>query len=133
MSSFTNEQMFLAESIADYLKEHDLKINDANVLLQFRKTLLCDYSMNQEYQCSIIMPWNGKCCDVCLENELYTLWDAGIVTVGSCCGHGGKYQQYIQVLSDDHVQKMHELGYEQIPVDRYGNGQRCFMPKTKLL
>ena len=38
---------------------------------------------------------------------------------------------YIQVTSKD-VQKMHELGYKQMPVDEYGNGQWCFVPKTYL-
>jgi len=133
MSHFSDEQMYLAESIADYLDNKELSSNETDALLKFRKELLCSHSMNQEYQCCIVMPWNGKCCDACLEHELYTLWNQGIITVGSCCGHGGKYRAYIQVLSDDHVQKMHELGYEQIPVDEYGFGQRCFVPKTKLI
>ncbi len=28
------------------------------------------------------------------------------------------------------VKKMHELGYKQIPVDKHGNGENCFLPKT---
>ena len=129
---FSNEELYLAETVADYLQKFDLGSLETNTLLQFRKEVLCDRSHNQEYQCGIVTS-HGWCCDTCLQHGLHELWKNGIVTVGSCCGHGGKYKPYIQVLSDDHVQKMHELGYVLLPVDEYGNVQRCFAPKTKLL
>ena len=55
----------------------------------------------------------------------------GVVTIGSCCGHGRK-QGFIQV-APQYVQKMHDLGYKQLPVDKNGFGQWCFKPKTFLL
>lgn len=129
---FSNEEMFLAESVADYLERHDdLSCSSIGVLLQFRKETLCDRSENQEYQCAVVTS-HGYCCDTCLQSELHNLWSVGIKTAGSCCGHGGKYQPYIQV-TDQYVQKMHDLGYEQTPVDEYGNGKNAFIPKTKLI
>lgn len=129
---FSNEEMFLAESIADYLERHD-DLDDLSVgaLLWFRKDTLCDRSKIQEYQCDVVTS-HGYCCDTCLQSELHNLWSIGIKTAGSCCGHGGKLHPFIQV-TDPYVQKMHELGYEQIPVDEYGNGKNAFVPKTKLL
>ncbi len=129
---FSNEEMFLAESVADYLERHDdLSHSSIGALLEFRKETLCERSENQEYQCSVTTR-HGYCCDTCLQSELHNLWSAGIKTAGSCCGHGGKYKPYIQV-TDPYVQKMHELGYKQIPNDENGNGKNAFVPKTKLI
>ena len=132
MKKFSNEELFLAESVADYLERHnELDDSSIDVLLQFRKEMLCDRSENQEYQCAVVTS-HGYCCDTCLQSELHNLWSIGIKTVGSCCGHGGKYEPYIQV-TEQYVQKMHELGYKQIPVDEFGNGKNAFIPKTELI
>ena len=130
---FSNEELFVAESVADYLELHEeLSDQEIKVLLEFRKDTLCDRSFNQQYQCNI-QTSHGYCCDTCLQSELHHLWAIGIITKGSCCGHGGKYQPFIQVLSDDHVKRMIEMGYEQIPVDKNGYGENAFKPKTRLI
>ena len=75
--------------------------------------------------------------DNCLLEEIKWLWENGIQTTESCCGHN-QAQGYISVL-EEHAPKMHELGYElrQHPVfrNRSGwdeNGYRAdvFKPKS---
>lgn len=72
----------------------------------------------------------GFSVDGCLVGEINHLNNNGINTVGCCCGHG-KAQGYIQV-SPEFVQAMLAAGYEQLPLDNYGNGLWCFRPKTHL-
>ena len=92
------------------------------------KTGACCASTIGDYKCSV-QTKRGFCCDICLEKEIDDLWDNGVRTVGSCCGHGVA-PPFIQVLDDESVQKMHELGYVQLPVDKHGNGKNCFSPKS---
>jgi hypothetical protein len=41
-------------------------------------------------------PWavhdhpNGVCVDTCIAEVVAALWAAGVVTLGSCCGHAGR-------------------------------------------
>lgn len=70
----------------------------------------------------------GFSVDRCLVNEINSLNDDGIKTIGCCCGHR-RQQGYIQV-TPIYIPKMLWLGYEQLPVDEYGNGLWCFKPKT---
>lgn len=72
----------------------------------------------------------GFCADKCLIDELSRLRESGVETIGSCCGHD-RLQGYIQVRPE-HCEKMTELGYEQLPIDEFGNGHWCFKPKTLL-
>jgi len=73
---------------------------------------------------------NGADVDGCLVGEINKLNNAGITTIGCCCGHG-KRQGFIQV-SQDCTDKMLDMDYVQIKIDDYGNGKWCFIPKTKL-
>jgi len=50
------------------------------------------------------------CIDKCIAEEVQSLWDLGITTVGCCCGHN-KPIGYIQVIQED-INQMIELGYE---------------------
>ena len=96
----------------------------------FRKKRVCAKSKIGAYYCSVNVPFGTRfTCDFCLEAELFDLWKQGIITVGSCCGHGQKHG-FIQVIGGESVKKMHELGYKQIPVDKHGYGKNCFLPKT---
>lgn len=72
----------------------------------------------------------GFSVDKCLIEEIDSLNDIGINTIGCCCGHA-KSRGYIQV-TPSHCDKMIELGYEQLSLDEYGNGEWCFKPKTFL-
>ena len=68
--------------------------------------------------------------DGCLVKEINKLNSDGIKTIGCCCGHGRK-QGYIQV-APEFVSKMLKFRYEQLPIDKNGDGQWCFKPKTIL-
>lgn len=50
----------------------------------------------------MVEPWSGKSVSIdrCLADEIQTLWDAGIKTVASCCGHH-KVDQSICVIEED--------------------------------
>ena len=62
------------------------------------------------------------CLDKCIANEVLSLWNLGIRTVGCCCGHN-KAKSYIQV-KDVCIDKMIELGY----VGPFNIN--CFTPKS---
>ena len=48
--------------------------------------------------------------DKCIYEEIISLWDKGITTCASCCGHN-MYSGSICVVETD-VEKMRDLGYE---------------------
>lgn len=52
--------------------------------------------------------------DVCIATEIGRLWLNGIVTLGSCCGHGQMLPTVVVTLES--VQRMRALGYENWPV-----------------
>lgn len=80
------------------------------------------------YECYVKVPGARFSVDKCLLKEIRALRDAGVVTIGCCCGHGKK-PGYIQV-DQDSCRFMKEMGYKRLPVDRRGNGLWCFAPKT---
>lgn len=126
-----NEQLFLAEAVSDFFRENEwLNRFDRQVLAVFRYDNVCKYSDIGDYKCAVTTT-HGYCCDTCLQHELHELWAAGVITIGSCCGHGRK-EPYIQVCNGESVKKMHELGYTKRPTDENGNGGNCFVPKTYL-
>lgn len=61
--------------------------------------------------CIPVVTPSGKISDIdaCLVSEVVGLWQQGITTIESCCGHG-KASSYIAVIPDDNV-KMLLLGY----------------------
>ncbi len=65
--------------------------------------------------------------DCCLVNEIKQLWENGVVTTGSCCGHG-LIQGMINV-TESSVDLMFKLGYELIDVPK-GCWEHSFIPKT---
>lgn len=54
----------------------------------------------------------GCLIDLCLVNEIRELWDKGVSTYASCCGHG-RIHGTIAVDEKDR-QKMVELGYKTV-------------------
>ncbi|MBZ7124663.1 hypothetical protein [Klebsiella grimontii] len=62
-------------------------------------------------QIHIVAP-NGKPAgiDACILSEVVGLWEAGITTIESCCGHN-KASSYIAVAEED-AGRMRALGYE---------------------
>ena len=72
--------------------------------------------------------------DHCLANELFNLWDKGIVTTGCCCGrHKGEpldnSRAYIGVVFSD-IQKMKDLGYKVHYNPNRPEDEDSFTPKT---
>ena len=71
--------------------------------------------------------------DKCLFDEIRDLWELGIRTTASCCGHA-KAPAVIAVRKED-VERMKELGYINLKDTQgvYGAfGDTLFIPKTKL-
>ncbi|HBM3190509.1 hypothetical protein [Klebsiella michiganensis] len=62
-------------------------------------------------QIHVVTP-NGRVAgiDACIFSEVLGLWEAGITTIESCCGHN-KASSYIAVAEAD-AGKMRELGYK---------------------
>jgi hypothetical protein len=59
------------------------------------------------------------CIDPCIYDQILSLWDKGIITLGSCCGHN-KYNAYVGV-SNACVDKMLKMGYKR-DLNCSGNG-----------
>lgn len=126
-----------AEIISDLISKGNLSDIEIEALCKARYETMCKNSPIQVYKCQVpisFSPQNGRktiCVDTCLQAEIVNLIrHCNIWTVGCCCGHGIK-QAYIQV-TDISVPRMIDLGYEQLPLDKYGNGKNCFKPKTIL-
>lgn len=67
------------------------------------------------------------CLDLCLVEEVVGLWNKGITTTGSCCGHN-KMFAYIGV-NDSCIEDMKEMGYEVCP-NHIRSGEDSFYPKS---
>ena len=135
----TNEQLYLAEVVTDYISQNDyLSCRDMRTLAQLRDNYVCADSPIGEYKCQVEIRFSAQserkpiCVDTCLQYEIHELiFKHNVNTIGCCCGHGRK-QAYIQV-SPQSVQKMHDLGYEPLPESEDGQGKWCFEPKTYFL
>lgn len=103
---------------------------DSKLMIQeTQRKLYCNSVQFGSYEC-YEYTMVGATVDRCLVGEINKLNINGITTIGCCCGHG-KQLGYIQVIPE-HISKMVDLGYEQLPVDKNGNGKYCFKPKTIL-
>ena len=77
------------------------------------------------------------CVDMCIVPEIKYLWDIGITTTGSCCGHMKTYANgnsigFIGVIDSD-IDRMKKLGYKIAPpVATMAWRQDSFFPKTVL-
>lgn len=126
-----------AEIMSDLISSGNLSDVEIEALCKARYETMCKISPIQIYKCQVPIMFSPLSemktiyVDTCLQSEISKLIrHHHIWTVGSCCGHGIK-QAYIQV-SDASVNKMIDLGYKQLPLDKYGNGKNCFKPKTIL-
>lgn len=64
------------------------------------------------------------CIDPCIVGVIEELWDAGIETLGCCCGHN-VLPGYVDIYPDQ-FDKMAEIGYKKMPVNEYGHGSCSF-------
>jgi hypothetical protein len=104
----------------------------------------CRHSRIQEYDCCVyVVPrWKSAhkciCFDKCLANELFYLWDLGIVTTGSCCGRHktekrpeGENGEYAYIgVSEEFIPLMKELGYKVHINSTDLTREDSFVPKT---
>lgn len=134
MDEWKMTRQFLARAVRDYLQTQNwLNSFDKLTLASLRYDYVCRESRIGEYRCySYLVKSDGEiiAVDTFLRPEIQMLDENGIRTIGCCCGHSVK-QPYIQVAPEC-VKKMHEHGYEELPVDEQGNGKWCFKPKTYL-
>lgn len=134
-----NEQLNLAETVTEYIRSQNwLSVRDVRTLAHLRNDAVCVDSPVGEYRCQVEIQFSTQsgrepiCVDTCLQHEIHELIRKhNVNTIGCCCGHGRK-QAYIQV-SHQSVQKMHELGYVQLPEKEDRQGMWCFKPKTYFL
>lgn len=75
--------------------------------------MIKDYCEIPECTVSLTVPGGEQayCIDSCIVQDLKYLWEHGIKTVCSCCGHGDDNRAYVRVASYD-SDKMEQLGYE---------------------
>lgn len=71
---------------------------------------------------------NGYCIDMCLADEIKSLWGYGITTTGCCCGHN-KRVGFIGVAFED-IQKMKNLGYAVARNELRPGDEDSFVPKS---
>lgn len=93
----------------------------------------CNSSKCGLYKCSVSTRVKNIFCDLCLEEELLSLWYLGVHPVASCCGHGDKSMASIIVESENSVKKMKEFGYEKMEWEYENERQAMFKPKTKMI
>lgn len=93
----------------------------------------CVSSTCGNYKCAVQTRVDNIFCDLCLEEELLSLWYLGVHPVASCCGHGDKNIASIIVESENSVQKMKELGYKKMEWEYENERQAMFKPKTKMI
>lgn len=74
---------------------------------------------------AIQAPWGELITlDICVIPEIKWLWDNGVRTTGSCCGHGDR--SLAVICADDNSQsKMEKLGYKPHP-----KAPHCYISKT---
>jgi len=100
----------------------------------------CRKSNMQEYDCTVCVKPKWKSAhkwisfDKCLANELFYLWDMGIITTGCCCGyHKGEDGEHSYIgVTDEFIPKMKELGYRVAFNESRPGDEDSFLPKTLL-
>lgn len=71
---------------------------------------------------------NGVEIDKCLIPEIKWLWNNGIETLASCCGHN-KIEPTI-IVKSKYIDKMKQLGYKNIINYIYPEKKNLFLAKT---
>ena len=95
----------------------------------------CRKSKVQEYDCQVCVKskWKSShkwiCFDKCLADELFYLWDLGIITTGCCCGHK-EHTPYIGV-EKEYIPQMKKLGYKVAHNPMRPIDEDSFLPLTK--
>jgi hypothetical protein len=103
---------------------------DREAILEAMARLHCRGVEFGSYACTGAIKGSDITVDYCLVPEINRLNNAGIKTIGCCCGHGRRVG-YIQV-DPLCLESMREHGYVELPIDENGNGHWCFKPKTSV-
>ena len=90
----------------------------------------CQRSNIGEYACQVQTRF-GWCCDLCLEDELLTLYAKGVHTINSCCGHGNDALRAILVIGEESCMMMRDMGYEFL--QDFGHGTTMWRPKSNTI
>ncbi len=96
-------------------------VYDNKIYLTFPNHMLTEYGGYYEEK-------QGAVIDLCIVSEIRSLWNLGITTYGSCCGHG-RGTGMVNVDEKD-VDRMVEMGYEYYDVEA-GNYPHTFRLKSK--
>lgn len=101
---------------------NEFGVYDGKIYLQFPSHMLSEnggfYTSKQ-----------GCLIDICIANEIKELWDKGVSTYGSCCGHGVAHGM-INVDKKD-VEKMVSMGYDYHPDIKEDFHPHTFIPKSE--
>lgn len=98
----------MTENIVALFEEGKIKSPTLSDALAF-----CKGSLTGEYKCSVKTRY-GWCCDICMEVELLSLRHNGVITVGSCCGHGKIELATIATAGENSKKIMESLGYKRL-------------------
>lgn len=118
------------EDDPDCIFRHDAAALRAAVELLQQQKVQCSEAGRGTHRCYAAVPGHNISCDRCLVTEIRMLNDAGIQTIGCCCGHGID-AGYIQVDPKYH-DEMKWFGYTERKLDLFGNSLWCFIPKSVL-
>ena len=84
---------------------------------------MCDAVKKVKYNSKIIF------IDSCIVDDIKKLWEQGIKTVGSCCGHG-KINPTVIIDTKEDEKQMIELGYSRSEWPLYKNKWYVFKLKN---
>jgi len=69
-------------------------------------------------------PDGWVCIDTCIATAIGYLWNQGVVTINSCCGHS-KSKPTV-VVEKGSIEKMKELGYGECTDERFAIPEQTF-------
>lgn len=99
---------------------NEFGLYDSKIYLEFPEYML---SVNGGYYSTK----TGATIDICIVDEIRYLWSQGIVTYGSCCGHG-RGRGMVNV-GDNDLDIMYKLGYEK-DTSKMGMSSNAFFLKS---
>lgn len=107
---FCNEKGFISmEKVADHII--DIVIKERNRIGKCH----CDNIKMGTYKNTVLMSLLGGqivTIDTCIATEIGYLWNNGIGTLNSCCGHR-KIRPTV-IVTEESINKMIELGYKKV-------------------
>lgn len=75
-----------------------------------------DWGGSQESVIMVAPSGADVCIDPCLASTVQALWDAGIETCSSCCGHNGHAIAHMVLSDPSTVEQAHQIIQDTSPV-----------------